>query len=293
MIRDKIVLSSAGLRIELARPGTYYQGTRFDWTGVFRRIELDGEVYCGEWNDFTDPRRHDHVCGPSEEFFDCVGYGEGESFLKVGVGILKRDTDGPYDWFHCYPILDPGQWKVEITPTSARFVHELSGVYEYAKTVEITGEASFRISHRLLWDGSGAWMGPECRQLRLQQYCHNFFTFGLPVVGRGRSVEYDAPIAGVWRPDSVNCAIDSRRVWITAEMKPGDKCYLGEICYGSESPYGLTLRAGDRAVRIDGSLPMGTSVLWSNYRVFCPEPYVDLLVEPSVPLEWTIDYKLL
>lgn len=296
MTGDRIILSRAGLRLELARPGAFYQGTRFDRSGVFLGIRLGDRIYCDEWNDSPDPMAHDRVNGPSEEFYGCLGYDAGPvpgRFLKVGVGILERDGAAPYDWFHRYRILDPGRWEVEQESGNVRFVHTMPGIYEYSKTVGIAGEASFRISHRLVWDGSGAWMPQGAERFLLRQYCHNFFTFGLPSVGPERSVEFDAPVSGAWRPDSVNCRSDARRVWIDSGMEPGQKCYLGDIRYGSDSGYGLTLRAGGRAVRIDCTLPMGRSVLWSNHRVFCPEPYVDLYVEPETPLEWSIDYKLL
>lgn len=287
MIHDNpIILSCAGLRVELARPGTYYQGVRFDWGGVFRCVVKDGITYCDEWFDTPDPMRHDNVCGPSEEFFGTVGYEQarpGESFLKVGVGLLKRESEEPFDWFHRYEIADPGIRTLETSSAKAVFTHELPGIYSYVKTVEVTGGDSFRISHSLA----------AAESLELRHYCHNFFTFGLPSVGTERSVEFDAPISGVWREDTVNADCDSSRIWITAQMQPGQKCYMGNIVSDMPHGYGFTLRAGDRAVRVRCSMPLSPSVLWSNHRVFCVEPYVDLNVQPSVPVEWTIDYKLI
>jgi len=289
MTPDRIVLSRNGLRITLAQPGRYYQGTRFDWSGVFCGIECNGNVYCDKWFDVEDPLRHDNVCGPSEEFFGCLGYDSakiGDGFLKVGVGLLKKDSDAPYDWFHRYEILDPGRRNVEIGLDSAVFTHEMPGVYSYVKTVELTGPDSFRISHSLTTVG----------RMHLTQYCHNFFTFGLKSVGAERSVEFAVPLSGIemrcGEPYCNKIDFDSNRVWVKDTILPGEKCYLDNICASPSEAYGFVLKAGDSSVQVGCTLPMAASVLWSNNRVFCPEPYVDLETVPQVPLEWNIDYKL-
>jgi len=285
MIPDKIILSRAGLQVTLAQPGTFYRGTRFDWSGVFLDVVRDGVVYCDKWFDGVNPLKHDNVCGPSEEFFGCYGYDSaavGEGFLKIGVGLLRRDSDGPYDWFHLYEILDAGKRSVSTSPDKAVFSHEMPGIYTYTKTVELTGPDSFRISHRLM----------TAEPMRILQYCHNFFTFGMDRVDCERSVEFDAPIRAIWREDNVNALNDSKKIWLRADMTPGQLCYAN-ICCDSSVPYGFVLRSGVRAVRVTGSLPMAPSVFWSNYRVFCPEPYVELNAVPGQPLEWSTDYKLL
>lgn len=287
MTRDNnIVLTRAGLRVELARPGTYYQGTRFDWSGVFRRIDFQGRSYCDEWFDVPDPLRHDNVCGPTEEFFGTIGYEDaqpGESFLKLGVGLLRRDSAEAYDWFHLYEISDPGVRTLELTQTEAVFTHDIPGICRYVKRVELTGEDSFRISHNLTTKDA----------LDLRQYCHNFFTFGLPLVGPERSVEFDAPFLGTWRADSVNAECNATGIRITKRMSAGQKCYMGGIRSEMPDGYGFTLKAGPSAVRVSCTRPLAPSVLWSNHRVFCMEPYVAINTEPSVPSEWAIEYKLI
>ena len=112
-----IVLGRGGLSIELCEPRSYYRGTRFDACGVFRRIVKDGYIYADRWFDGEDAFRHDNVCGPSEEFFGVFGYDEapvGGTFLKIGVGLLRKDAEKPYDWFHLYEIVDGGRFGLRI-----------------------------------------------------------------------------------------------------------------------------------------------------------------------------------
>jgi len=286
-----IVLTDGNLKLILSEPGEYYQGTRFDWSGVFKRIEYCGRIYADKWFDGDDPRTHDHVCGTSEEFLPPIGYDEaipGGSFLKLGVGRLVKDTDLPYDWFRTYPIADQGRRTLETEPGKAVFTHILDGCYEYVKTVGITGPGRFRISHELKNTSPGP--------LSVEQYNHNFFTFGLDRVGPGRSLEFACPIQGDWRPDSVNAAKDDRSIRITAPMQPGQKAYIGNIqtlIPTSSTGYSFKLRCENGLeVHTCSDRAMSHSVFWTNHRVFCPEPYISLDILPSQTGYWCVDYRL-
>src|SRR5215813_13865922 len=57
----------------------YYQGTRFDWSGVIASLEANGHNYFGKWFDRYDPKIHDAITGPVEEFLtgdSALGYNE-------------------------------------------------------------------------------------------------------------------------------------------------------------------------------------------------------------------------
>ena len=142
-----IVLRSGDLRLFLCVPdssGGYYRGTRFDHAGVFRRIEYKGCVFTDEWFSEYDPYRHDCLTGPVEEFSQ-NGYertAPGGLFLKPGVGLLRREDDSPYDWFHLYPVEDEGKRSVELSEKSVLFRQVLDAAgygYDYRKRI-VLGE---------------------------------------------------------------------------------------------------------------------------------------------------------
>lgn len=290
MSNEFICLGKGELKLVLCRPGTYYQGTRFDWSGIFRKVELGSFPYCDEWFDDKDSRTHDRVCGPSEEFTGFVGYDEapvGGAFLKIGVGLLRREDEGAPQRFHTYEILDPGRRTLTADEQKAVFCHEMPGIYEYSKTVEIIDGKSFRIIHNMKNTGTSP--------IATSQYNHNFFTFGLPGVGTERSVEWKSPIEALWREDSVNGRQDGRSILVTDTMHPGQTLFVKTLrCIDGQSAgaYGFTLRAGDRSVSVRASLPMTDSVLWANDRVFCPEPYVNIRLAPGESTVWWIEYTL-
>lgn len=289
VLASPINLHRGDLSVTLCQPGTYYQGTRFDWSGVFRSVEYEGESFCDEWFDEPDPLRNDNVCGPSEEFFGCQGYEEasvGETFLKLGVGLLRKDSDEPYDWLHTYEIADGGRRSVFRTGRKAVFRHIMPGRYRYVKTIKLTGNDTFVIMHKMKNTSKGT--------LSFRQYCHNFFTFGLPNVGPERMVEWNASFEGTWREDNVNAEKDARRIWMNTPMQKGQKSYIGDLTVTEPQPdgYGFTLSAGEKVVEVKSNAPMDKSVFWSNHRVFCPEPYVNFSIESGKTAVWWIEYRL-
>src|SRR2546421_200919 len=75
-------ISNSRLRAQLYLPDAqsgYYQGTRFDWSGVIASLEWNGHSFFGQWFPRYDPKLHDAITGPVEEFSG-LGYDE----AKVG-----------------------------------------------------------------------------------------------------------------------------------------------------------------------------------------------------------------
>ena len=94
----------------------FYRGTRFDWAGVMPELEYRGHTYFGKWySKEHDPAFHDHIAGPVEEFV-AVGYETakvGETFLKVGVGMLVKPEESKYSFANTYKNVNSGTWKVK------------------------------------------------------------------------------------------------------------------------------------------------------------------------------------
>src|SRR5829696_6045300 len=119
------------------RRAGYYRGTRFDWSGAIASLRWQGHEYFGPWFAKHDPIGHDGITGPVEEFQagdSSVGYAEaavGGTFLRIGVGHVRKPDEPAYRRFGTYEIVDPGTWTIERGAASMTFVHELkeSGGY--------------------------------------------------------------------------------------------------------------------------------------------------------------------
>src|ERR1700749_2991534 len=94
----------------------FYRGTRFDWSGVISSLTFGGHDYYGPWFTKQDPAVRDFVyrdsdivvspesgsMGPADEFQTPLGFDAakaGGTFVKVGVGVLRRPDNSPYGPF--------------------------------------------------------------------------------------------------------------------------------------------------------------------------------------------------
>lgn len=272
-------IGNGDLRLRLFAPGTFYRGTRFDWAGVFDTVTWRGTDLAGRWFERYDPQMHDAVCGPAEEFTP-VGYGEGETFLKVGVGRLKADG-APYDRFKLYPVAEAGTRALETAPDFVFFRHEMPE-YSYEKTIGMLSGNAFFIRHHL---EASTWLEGE-------MYNHNFFTFGRFRVDADRRLDFPFLPAGHWRAVYDSVGLTGSGIRFSRALEKGESVFMGDLqaVRQAESPYDLTLSDRDTRIRIRGDRPLTHTVFWANHRVACPEPYVAFRAGPGEPFDLEISY---
>ena len=66
-----VAISNGQIRARIMLPDAergYYRGTRFDWSGQIESLEYNGHNYFGQWFPKYDPKLHDAIMGPVEEF---------------------------------------------------------------------------------------------------------------------------------------------------------------------------------------------------------------------------------
>jgi hypothetical protein len=165
-------LLNATLYLPDAKDG-YYRGARFDWSGVIPELEFKGHTYFGQWFEKYSPTLHDAIMGPCGRFFP-VGYDEaktGESFLKIGIGMIVKPEEPKYFFANPYQIVNPGVWKIKKNPNRVEFIQKLTDKdysYAYKKTVELLkGKAEMVLSHSLENTGK--------KPIETNVYNHNFF----------------------------------------------------------------------------------------------------------------------
>lgn len=268
------------MHLELHHPlDGYYEGTRFDRSGVFKSLVFKGTELCGPWFEQYSPTKHDAVLGPAEEFSLIQA---GQYWLKPGVGLLAPDLE-PYDRFKLYPVIDPGRWDVEERGASCFFCHILDGYYTYTKEIRTLSESSFEISHELKpqipWDGT--------------VYNHNFFTMGKMETGPSRMIDFPFRPEGTWRADYDSVAFTDGGIRFSRALREGESVYTGNIHQAGKTgmPYDITLHEGPLSLHIQGDIPVTHTVLWANHRIACVEPYNLLKAAPGETLSWTIHYQ--
>ena len=280
-----IRIANDTLEIVLHEPQDgFYRGTRFDRSGVFGSVRFRGAELADRWFTRYDPYMHDAVCGPAEEFaaigFDAAAPGDG--FLKIGVGVLLRPDDAPYDRFRLYEIEDEGEWTVEPGRDRVAFRHKLERCYDYRKELVITGPDSMEIRHSL--ESLGARLAGEV-------YNHNFWTLGRLETGPSRQIDFPFRPDGHWRTEYESVALTTAGVRFSRPLAEGESVYMGDLhAAGAEGmPYSMSLREGSLGVEISGDVPVTHSVLWANHRIACLEPYNTF----ETPFRWTVRYRFI
>jgi hypothetical protein len=292
-------IATARSRAKVYLPHTqsgYYRGTRFDWSGAIHSLAWGGHEYFGQWFEKYDPQLHDAITGPVEEFLtgdSSVGYDAakpGETFVRIGVGAVRKPEESAYRRFATYEIVDPGTWRVDEKKDSITFVHELSDrnsggyAYVYRKRLSLDG-------NRLVLDHTLKNAGRK--PIATSVYNHNFFTLD------GRTTGPDFAVAFRFTPRAARALnglaeVRGSEIVFLREFERGQTVFTEvEGFGGSASDYDIRIenRKTGAGVRITGNRPLAKLLFWSAVKTVCPEPYIDASVEPGKETSWRIQYE--
>jgi hypothetical protein len=297
----------ARLYLPDARNG-FYRSTRFDWSGVIASLRYEGHEYYGPWFAAVDPPVRDFVyrngdivvgaqsamVGPAEEFRTPQGYESarpGETFVKVGVGVLSKPDDERYSGYANYPIVDPGIWLVETDARSVTTTQEVrdpaSGFgYDYRKTVRLAdGRPELSIEHSLTNTGR--------RPIRTRQYNHNFLVLDGAPTSPDFVITLPFEVNTTTPPDSQVAAIEGNRIVYRKTLTGEDRVFFRIQGFGPD-PKDYDVRIENRAtgagVRITSDQPLADMSLWSIRSVISLEPDVDINLDPGESMDWTLTY---
>lgn len=284
----------------------FYQGTRFDWSGVLHSLEFQGHDYYGPWFNKTDPAIHDFIysgpdiiagpcsaiTGPVNEFGP-VGFDDanpGGHFIKIGVGALRKPDGAAYDNFHLYQIANGGRWVIAKTATSVEFIQTLTDSpygYVYSKTVRLAEDKPVMvIEHHLKNTGSQA--------IHTDVFNHNFMVLDKQPPGPGFVITVPFPIQTSKPPNKTLAEVRGSQIVYT-------KTLTGEDVVATPIE-GFGAGVNDHQIRIENSRlgvgmkietdrPLSKESLWSIRTVIAVEPYVAIDIEPGKEFSWTTQYE--
>lgn len=283
------------LRVKVYLPDSengFYRGTRFDWSGVISSLQYKGHEYFGEWYSSHDPLRHDAITGPVEAF-DPIDYdkvSKGESFLKIGVGTLKKLNNRPYRFNSLFEIQNGGNWKVKQKKDRIIFIHTLNDrgyAYVYKKTVRLTkNQPELIIEHTLKNTGP--------KPINTRVFNHNFFVIDKQNTGPDFSVSLPFKIQN--KPAGKGLM----------DFKENKMNYLKELKKGESTMEYPTGFSGDRVkdydfrienkktgagVRITSDRPLAHFMYWSVPTTLSPEPFTKIDALPGKSFSWKVTYN--
>jgi hypothetical protein len=293
-----------------------YIGSRFDWAGIVGSLTYKGQEYYGPWVDMQAPDTKDFVfvgdggqhivvgqgegigTGPIEEFYDenqqPLGYDlakPGGTFVKIGVGVLRRIDDAPYDHFRLYPIVDGGKRTMHVTKTSITFTQDVSDPssgfgYSYSKTLRLApGKAELVLEHHLRNTGT--------KPIDTMVFDHNFLKLSegnenLQITLPFTVVSDPPPPADMVKIDGnkisyIKPMTDTMRVKIPiAGFGKTAKDYEAQIV-DTRTGFGMSFK---------GDLPLSDMHVWSIRNVMGLVPLVSLgSIAPGAQKNWNYTYN--
>jgi len=286
----------------------FYRGTRFDWSGVIRSLTANGHSYYGPW--FT--KRSDTVrdfiyegedivagpcsstMGPADEFRP-LGYEAakpGGTFVKIGVGILKRPDEKPYDAFRLYPIAGNGKWSVKRKADQIEFVQilndESSGyAYEYRKVLRlIKGTSEMELIHSLKNTGKNP--------IETQVYNHNFLVLDGKGPQAGTTVTLPFAVSTGRKPSPELAAIEGNSVVYKKTLTGKDVVFFPITGFGNtdiDHEVRIENKAQKAGMSVRGDKPLKSISIWSIRSNVSVEPFVAISLAPGKEFRWTSAYS--
>ncbi len=286
----------------------YYRATRFDWSGVIYSLQYNGHDYYGPWFQKTDPKVHDFVyrgpdivaspctaiTGPVDEFAP-LGWDEaksGGSFIKIGVGALRRPDEGKYDNYRLYEIINPGKWTIKKDRESIEFTQEVADAssgygYTYRKTLRLTeGKPEMAMEHSLKNTGR--------RAIRTSVYNHNFLVLDGQAPGPGFVITVPFQIQSRRPPTKELAEIRGNQIVYLKTLQNRD-IVTTPLQGFSESPKDNDIRIENSrlgaGMRITSDRPLSSESLWSIRAVLAMEPFVSVQIETGNEFTWKSTYN--
>lgn len=310
--RAPMTLNNGVLRAELHPPDPqkgFYRGTRFDWSGMVGSLEFAGHRFYGPWFQRVDETVRDFIysgeeivvgpasaaTGPAQEFTTPLGHDEaapGGTYVKIGVGVLKKPPTGGYERFGQNPLVNTGTWSTR----GGRTVHECrqqlqdpgSGYgYDYRKKVELpAGSAHMRMEHTLRNTGS--------KPIRTEVYNHNFLTLDRLAPGPDYTIRLPFEAQPERSPAPELLEIKGREITYRRLMKDRDTVYTGLKGFGAApSDYDVRVehRTAGVGVRVTCDRPLSRMAIWSIRATMSLEPFIRLDIAPNTEATWFYDYE--
>ena len=294
----------------------FYRGTRFDWSGIIYSLLYKGEEYYSRWYTSIDPAIYNNVQrvrpdgtgevvtgiassgqGPAEEFLTkniALGFDEakaGGTFLKIGVGVLRRPDDKPYDRYRAYEIVDGGKWTTKVSQNKVVFTQKLSNnesgySYVYTKTIRLlSGKPAMRIEHKLVNTGT--------KPLVSSVYDHNFFVTHNHNTGPDYIITAPYPMKSrlLVSPDLSHIEgnkLTFKKTLATEEMValmiegfgPTAKDYFFRV---------ENIKTGT-GYSVQGDRPLDSILLWAIFTNISMESFINLHADPGKDEQWAYEY---
>jgi len=312
------ILHSGNLVVEVGDPDSpdcrWNRGLRFSPVANVIRVQLNDRDFCysptaGGALSYLGGLPMEFDIGQEEFQPDPPGYNEGSNgsaFLKIGVGILQRNSSA-YNFSTNYPVIELAQTTTTWQPDRARFIQTLSGTANgySCRLEEDLIVKNDRIIMNYVLTNTGT------KTFTTEQYLHNFLTFSQRNVGPNYRVYFPyqmtaSPNVTQWKPPELK-PVGRGHQWVdenppmvslvnmilyttTISSVPKTWIYKPEDYLGPDT-IAVEQTDVDQRVVIDSSLRSAYVGIWTTSYQVSPEQFVIITLAPGETAEFTRTYK--
>jgi hypothetical protein len=307
------LLQSGSLVIEVGDPESaecrWNKGLRFSPVANILRAQLHGQEFLysppgGGALTYLGGLPMEFDIGQEAFQPDPPGYNEGKNgdpFLKIGVGILRRDA-GAYNFSANYPVVERARTAVTWQQDRAHFVQTLTGSANgyscYLEEDVIVKNDRVILNYLLRNTGS--------KPFTTEQYLHDFLSFsGRPVGPNVRlSFPYDFttnPAVTPWQPSGRFRSIAAAAAPVVVRIANGIE-FMEKATgvpkiwvYRPQGHTGPELCAVDFAdtqqrLTIETSIPAAYTGIWTTDYQVSPEQFLQITLAPGEEARFTRTY---
>jgi hypothetical protein len=285
------------LRVLVAYPEgakSFYRGARFEHSSFIYRAWIGEVKLFGPWQLKFKRGKIDSVTGMAGEFGmkSPLGFDEakpGDSFIKIGVGHLRRPDELAYSFTKPYELVDGGQWRVVKGDTFLESTQELLALrewsYHYQKRIEAIAPTTIKISYTLKNTGT--------KTISTDYYAHNLLVFNDEMVAAGDRLEVLADTAGrkLYEPAMVKPRVieftgpisPARGYYLEMPLPPGLKNPVLARITHAKSGVSMTLQSDYSPYKL---------VFYGHDKTICAEPFVQITLAAGEQLSWSDNYLI-
>ncbi|MBN1599274.1 MAG: hypothetical protein JW894_13350 [Bacteroidales bacterium] len=289
------VLDNGIIKLIIDEPGENYISSRFDWTGKITSIILNGNH---EFLTVEKPVQMDVSLfgrGLYNEFgiSTPVGYDDckpGEWFPKLGVGLLKKPDEKPFNFYQPYEI---NPFIIEITSNDNNIEYLIHPkdcrgyAASFRKNISLD-ENRIYIDYQLENVGS--------KSILTEEYIHNFIGINNEYIGPDYKLEFpfilDTSVFDEFvNPEGILELTDNT---VNFVKKTEDQFYIGNAVVNNVNSGSWKIINGKHKVCICETvnfIPSSVSI-WGWKHVISPEIFYRIDLNPGESANWQRKYEL-
>lgn len=279
-------LKNERLEVSLMIPDKNDPGSRFDRMGMIEHVLLDQKhTFAGHESEIQGQGSGGRGFYNEFGIEDAIGYDDieiGQTFLKIGVGYLERDSHEAYDFFHDYNREDFDIHIQEQEDSITLLIRsEVVNGYavEYRKKISILDNQMF-VDYSVRNIGSKA--------IETTEYCHNFININGHKINQDYEINFSFPLdiknqlgtfevikhSITWQQ-----ALDGVLYACCDELPRGRAHYFEAL----HKPTGIGLRE-------EVDFELHKVAIWGMPHVISPELFVKVEVDPNEIQSWQRKY---